>query len=344
MQTILLIEDNDVIREDTAEILEMSGYAVAQAADGKAGVALALAQPPDLVVCDVMMPVLDGYGVLHIFHKNPRLAGIPFIFLTAKTEREDFRRGMELGADDYLTKPFSGHELLSAVASRLGRYQYAAAPAGPEPDAGGASAVASVEALSAGRLLHRVGRKQEIYAEGDAPGYVYWLQSGRVKTRKLTESGKEFITGIYQAGDFFGCQALLEQTSYPDAAVAVDDSVLVHIPQSEFLQLLLHNAAVSEQFIRLLAGRVNAREQQLLGMAYHSLRRRVADTLLSLHAQAEAAGGWIQLPREDLASLVGTVTESLVRTLTEFRRDGLIEAGPAGIRVQQPEQLRNRHW
>ena len=109
MQTILLIEDNDVIREDTAEILEISGYAVAQAADGKAGVALALAQPPDLVICDVMMPVLDGYGVLHIFHKNPRLAGIPFIFLTAKTEREDFRRGMELGADDYLTKPFSGH-------------------------------------------------------------------------------------------------------------------------------------------------------------------------------------------------------------------------------------------
>ena len=342
MQTILLIEDNDVIREDTAEILEMSGYAVVQAPDGKAGVAQALAQPPDLVICDIMMPVLDGYGVLHIFHKNPRLAGIPFIFLTAKTEREDFRRGMELGADDYLTKPFSGHELLSAVAGRLGRYLHALPV--PEPDTGRASAVASVETLSAGRLLHRVGRKQEIYAEGDEPGYVYWLRSGRVKTRKLTEGGKEFITGLYQAGDFFGCQALLEQTRYPDAAVAVEDSTLVHIPQAEFLHLLHHNAAVSEQFIRLLAGRVNAREQQLLGMAYHSLRRRVADTLLGLHAQAEAAGGWIQLPREDLASLVGTVTESLVRTLTEFRRDGLIDVGQAGIRVQQPEQLRNRHW
>ena len=109
MKTILLIEDNPEILANTGEILEMAGYTVLLAENGKVGVKTALATRPDLVVCDILMPVLDGYGVLHIFHKNPRLAGIPFIFLTAKTEREDFRRGMELGADDYLTKPFSGH-------------------------------------------------------------------------------------------------------------------------------------------------------------------------------------------------------------------------------------------
>ena len=74
---------------------------------------------PDLIICDIMMPVLDGYGVLHAVHKNTTIKNTPFIFLTAKTERSDFRKGMELGADDYITKPFEGIELLNAVESRL---------------------------------------------------------------------------------------------------------------------------------------------------------------------------------------------------------------------------------
>ncbi|MGI4744087.1 MAG: response regulator transcription factor, partial [Janthinobacterium lividum] len=100
MKTLLLIEDHDFIRENTAELLELAGYAVLTAENGKLGVEQALATRPDLVLCDIMMPVLDGYGVLQIFNQHPQLAGIPFIFLTAKTERADLRRGMELGADD----------------------------------------------------------------------------------------------------------------------------------------------------------------------------------------------------------------------------------------------------
>src|SRR5690606_37344723 len=83
------------------------------------GVELALAHLPDLIICDIMMPVMDGYGVLHILNNNPETSGIPFIFLTAKSEKTDFRRGMEMGADDYLTKPFDGIELLNAVQARL---------------------------------------------------------------------------------------------------------------------------------------------------------------------------------------------------------------------------------
>ena len=122
MPTILLIEDNADIRENTGEILEMAGYTVLMAENGQAGVATALATRPDLVVCDIMMPVLDGYGVLQIFNQNPQLTGIPFIFLTAKTERADLRRGIELGADDYLTKPFDKAGLLSALAVRFHRF------------------------------------------------------------------------------------------------------------------------------------------------------------------------------------------------------------------------------
>src|SRR3954468_16685244 len=115
MKKILLIEDNDDIRENTAEILELANYKVFTAENGKAGIEQAMKTKPDLIVCDIMMPVLDGYGVLFALHKNLEFQNIPFIFLTAKTERSDFRKGMEAGADDYITKPFDATELLTAI-------------------------------------------------------------------------------------------------------------------------------------------------------------------------------------------------------------------------------------
>ncbi|GAB3572220.1 response regulator [Hymenobacter daeguensis] len=351
MKTILLIEDSDIIRENTAEILELAGYAVLTAENGKTGVAKALETRPDLVVCDIMMPVLDGYGVLHIFGQNPRLAGVPFIFLTAKTERADLRRGMELGADDYITKPFEETELLSAIASRLARVrQLRPGYDLQQPEALGeflsdAQAVAHLEGLTADRRPHQLRKKQELYAEGDEPTRLYFVQAGRVKTVRRNPGGKELITGVYGPGEFLGYLPLLEQKPHADTAVVVDEATVRYIPKEDFTQLLHRHPAVGQQFVRLLAGRVNEREQQLLGMAYGSLRRRVADTLLRLHEQAGGSPeAFIQLSREDLAAIIGTAPESLIRTLTEFRQDGLIEQTAAGIQLLQPEKLRRAHW
>jgi CRP/FNR family cyclic AMP-dependent transcriptional regulator len=294
--------------------------------------------------------VLDGYGVLQIFNQNPQLAGVPFIFLTAKTERTDQRRGMELGADDYLTKPFSETELLSAISGRLQRFQhlkpdYDLRTGGLDEFLDDARAVGHLEGLSADRRAHAVRRKQDIYHAGDEPARVYFVQSGRVKTVQTTDSGKELITGIYGPGEFFGYLALLEHTTHSDSAVALDDTELVYIPADDFRQLLLRNVAVGQQFIRLLAGRVREREQQLLAMAYNSIRRRVADTLLHLHAQTSGdPAASIQLARDDMAAMVGTAPESLIRTLSEFNHSGLIELTPKNIRVLQPEKLRRAHW
>ena len=104
-KTILLIEDNAAMRDNIQEILELSDYKVFTAVNGKLGVELAKREKPDLIICDITMPELDGYGVLHILGKSDETAGIPFVFLTAKAEKSDFRKGMTLGADDYLTKP-----------------------------------------------------------------------------------------------------------------------------------------------------------------------------------------------------------------------------------------------
>ncbi len=119
MEKILVIEDEPIIRENIAEILKISGYESIQADNGFVGVQQILEHKPDLVICDVMMPRLNGYQVLETIRKSSETATIPFIFLTAKASPEDIRKGMSLGADDYLTKPFSRDELIGAVESRL---------------------------------------------------------------------------------------------------------------------------------------------------------------------------------------------------------------------------------
>jgi signal transduction histidine kinase len=119
MKKILIIEDEEYIRDGAALLLEDQGFQTITAEDGAIGIKKALSERPDLILCDVMMPNIDGYGVIHQLRQDPITANIPFIFLTAKVDRSSVRMGMDLGADDYLTKPFTLNELVSAVNTRL---------------------------------------------------------------------------------------------------------------------------------------------------------------------------------------------------------------------------------
>lgn len=123
MTTILVIEDEPQIRANIVEILELADYQALEASDGEEGVKQALTHSPDLILCDVMMPRMDGYDVLATLRQNHYTDTVPFIFLTARAERGDQRHGMELGADDYLTKPFTPEELLHAIESRLAQQE-----------------------------------------------------------------------------------------------------------------------------------------------------------------------------------------------------------------------------
>lgn len=121
MKKILVIEDEDLLRANTVQILELEDFVTIEANNGFLGIKLAQEHLPDLILCDVMMPEVDGYGVLTALHQNPTTANIPFIFTTAKASKADLRQGMNLGADDYLTKPITADELLSAISTRLER-------------------------------------------------------------------------------------------------------------------------------------------------------------------------------------------------------------------------------
>jgi EAL domain-containing protein (putative c-di-GMP-specific phosphodiesterase class I) len=122
MTKILVIEDEEAVRENLLDLLEAEDFETIIAANGKIGLSLAISEVPDLILCDIMMPEIDGYGVLLALRQEPLTATIPFIFLSAKSAKSDFRQGMDMGADDYLTKPFTRTELLNAIMNKLEKH------------------------------------------------------------------------------------------------------------------------------------------------------------------------------------------------------------------------------
>lgn len=348
MKTILLIEDNTEVRENTAEILELAHYHVLQAENGKIGVEIAQTKKPDLIICDIMMPVLDGYGVIHMLSHNAETSVIPFIFLTAKTERGDFRKGMEMGADDYITKPFDDVELLRAVESRLKkaellRNEFSNNVEGVTKFFDDIKNIDELKKLSNDRRIKHFKKKEMIFNEGSSPNYLYFLSKGKVKAFKSHEYGKEFITNLYKEGDFFGYIALLEDLPFVENAEALEDSEVLLIPKEDFYALIYNNSAVMKKFIKMLSDNIIDKENQLVNLAYSSVRKRVANALVTLfdrYNQKPEEKFNISISREDLANIVGTATESLIRTLSDFKEEKLIEVKSSNITITNYEKLK----
>ncbi|MEM6263293.1 MAG: response regulator [Bacteroidota bacterium] len=348
-KTILLIEDNPEMRENTAEILSLSDYDVLTAENGKVGVSLAQQESPDLIICDVMMPELDGFGVLRILSKMPSTANIPFIFLTAKAEMADLRKGMNLGADDYLTKPFDDVELLDAIEIRLKKsaivqQEFEANIDGLNHFFSEARGLEALQELSKDRESRIYKTKDIIFSEGSYPHGLLFVNSGKVKTYKTNEDAKDYITGLYKAGDFLGHIPMLADTPYQDSAMALEDTVIYLIPKDDFFSLMYNNRDVSNRFVKMLSSSIMDREEQLLHLAYDSVRKRVADALLTLEArykeeQLKNGKFSMDISRENLANMVGTSKECVIRVLSEFRDDGILETRMSNITLLNPEEL-----
>ncbi|MCC7050745.1 MAG: response regulator, partial [Bacteroidia bacterium] len=279
---ILLIEDNRDMRENTAEILELADYKVTTAENGKEGVKKAMEELPDLIICDIMMPELDGYEVLNILSRDPATMGIPFIFLTAKAEKSDVRKGMGLGADDYLTKPYDDVELLNAVKVRLSRSfkllkTVIRKREGVSRFFKDSAEIISLKYLTKNRKIKEFKKKELIYVEDAKPIVLYFIASGKVKIYKTNDFGKDFIVDLFNEGDFFGYDALLEETNYKNSAIALEDCELVTIPKDDFFSLLFKNREVANKFIKLLTNEIKEKEDRMIKLAYNSVRKRVAE-------------------------------------------------------------------
>jgi len=350
MRTVLIIDDHGDIRENIAEMLSLSGYKTVTAENGKKGVEAAMKEKPDLVICDIMMPELDGYGVLHMLRKNEATALIPFIFLSAKTERSDMRKGMEMGADDYIMKPFDDMELLNAVETRLKKYDILHEKYAP----GEEGATALIKNLNGSGLLDinltnydtvRVSKKQTVYTEGKRPRFLYYLTQGKIKTYRIHEDGKEYITNLYAIGDFMGYLPLLENELYDETAEVLEDAELLMIPKDDFLNVLYKDITIAATFVKLIARNVKEKEERLMQLAYGSLRKRVAKALLDIYTKFNKDGAnvnrQLNISREDIAQYVGTATESLIRTLSDFKGEKLIETVEGKIRILNLEKLQH---
>jgi CRP/FNR family cyclic AMP-dependent transcriptional regulator len=349
MEKILLIEDNEALRENTAEILTLANYHIMTAENGKIGVEKAIANPPDLIVCDIMMPILDGYGVYQIISKHPNLQHIPFIFLSAKSERTDLRKGMEMGADDYITKPFSDSELINAIRARIEKVRIQQHQGGKAIETWYqiVSDLGNKDEMHKALENHDIieyKKKQVIYAEGQHPNKLYYIQTGKVKIFKTSDTGKELITGLLSAGDFFGYTPLIENVVYEEFAETLEESSIRVIPRKEFEELLTNNQEIALKVIKLLANNIAEKEQQLVALAYHSLRKRVADALLTLKKKYAKEGDELfsmSISRDDLANIAGTATESLIRTLSDFKNEKLIEIKDGKITLLEEKKLLN---
>ncbi|WP_299107712.1 response regulator [uncultured Winogradskyella sp.] len=333
MKKILLIEDNNDVRENTSEILELENYEVTTAENGKIGVDKALNNIPDLIICDIMMPVLDGYGVFKSLSNNPKTASIPFIFLTAKSEKADMRKGMNLGADDYLTKPFEEDELLEAIECRIKKNdflkkEFSKNTEGITQFLNEASEYLNLEALSKNRKQEFYKSKERIFDEGNAAHQLFYIHSGTIKTYRTTESGKEFVTGFFGEGDFIGQLSLLGDSGvYIETASVLEDAEICGIPKADFTKLLYGNKEVSNKFIEMMSHNLIDLQEHLVDMAFASVRQKTAKALLELDAKgmiADETHKGISIPREDFAGLIGTATETAIRMLTEFKNEGLI--------------------
>lgn len=343
MKKILLIEDDVTVRENTAEILELSDYEVVTASDGKQGVAKAKSELPDIIVCDIMMPEMDGYDVLTELSKSPETGSIPFIFLSAKTEHKDVRRGMDLGADDYLTKPFEESDLLSAIESRLAKVEIlkkdtsAAQPPREEQN---------IPNLSAFRDLMKTGQRQtfkageSVYEEGKTSVNFYMVDRGVIKAHKFDSRGKEIITQLYKDGDFFGSLSFNSNSSYREFATAMEESMLYTLSRDKLRDILHENSKISMELLEVMNENLFGIKEQLIDIAYASVRRKTAKTILMFAREIKKNPlHSIRISRADLAGVAGIASETLIRTLSDFKKEGLIEIEGRNVKILDADKL-----
>ncbi|WP_426431104.1 response regulator [Winogradskyella sp. HB-48] len=346
MTKILLIEDDKVLRENTAELLELSNFEVITAPNGELGLKSININLPDIIVCDIMMPKINGYEVLNEVSKDNKTKYIPFIFLSAKTEHQDVRKGMNLGADDYITKPFTEEELVSAIKSRLAK--------------------ASILKEKVEDNVHNYSEKDElinlndlknffddygngltfnkgdiIYREGDHSNFIYLITKGAVKCHKLDTKGKELATSLYKEDDLFGYTSFTHNLPHKETATAIKKTKLVGLSILQLSEIIKNNNKLAIALIDHLTDDLSHIKDQLLEMAYSSVNKKTASTILQFAEKINRRpNDPIKISRNDLASVAGIATETFIRTLTNFKEQGLIKSEGRNIVVLDIDGLK----
>ncbi len=342
MYKILVIEDNDEVRDNMSDILSLAGYEAIGAASGMEGIQMARTKSPDLILCDVMMPDLDGYGVLKILVESEDTATIPFVFVTAKSDQEDMRRGMNLGADDYVTKPFYKDELLRIVEIRLRKRAHRQHKARiPDNWTGFLSKAAldgAMDTLCRAGNLKTYKRGEALFREGEQVRDAFLLCSGHVKLQKTTDFDKTIIVFVFSDGDLFGYPELIANRPYEHDAVALTECEARLVPADKVRACMMSDTNVADMMLGLLACGLLDSDGRMLDLTYVSVRKRCANILLLGHKIFDGKP-W-PMSREELAQWAGTAKETFIRNLTDFREAGYIDIDQSRVTLTNVKALR----
>ena len=346
MKTVLLIEDDLTLLANTKEFLELYNYKVWYAKNGEIGVNLAFQTNPDIIVCNIMLPVLDGYGVYDLLKKNETTRSIPFIFLSEKTRINDPGNGMNLEAVDYVTKPFNIKDLINTIESRLAKNDILnhntkkkPFPVTSEP-LNISTLVQLQDYFKKTGQFNDVNKNEVIYKERKNAYSIYFVEKGIVKTHRMDEFGKELITGIYKKGDFLGFYTFKKLSSYPETATALENGSLFSLSTKEFQEILGGSHKLTLELAQLLSENLAELRSHLLEMAYGSVLKKTTNTILKfIDGTQENLHEAIKISRSDLASIAGISTESLIRSLSLLKKEKLIDIEGRNIKILNLQEL-----
>jgi CRP/FNR family transcriptional regulator, polysaccharide utilization system transcription regulator len=342
MKKICVIEDNNDVRENLCEILELSGYDVVQAKNGKVGLRVIYENNPDLILCDVMMPELDGFGVLKILCSNPKFNAVPFIFLTAKADKNDLRKGMTLGADDYITKPFDSAELIEVIENKIRKREWILN--NTESDQINGLYFNEQKALNLMEELfekaeRRIFKKRESIVEvGQTPIHVFKVVSGKVKSTMSNDMGKELILNVFTEGDYPGILPAISKSRYQTSLYAFEEVELAVVGIKHFDELFAKNIYLSSYFLKYVVQKCQKLKTFAIDLAYSSVRKKLANTLLELY-EYNNKNTRIHIFRDDLASMTGSAKETVIRALSDFRNEGIVEVDDQIIVIKNLSKL-----
>ncbi len=329
--TILVINHFKARRKSVVELLILSGYNVLVAENGKMGLEIIAKHNLDLILCNADMPGLDGYGLLRTIHNIPNMINIPFIFLGSKPDANAVRKGMNLGADDFMVKP-SDEDLLEVINIQLkksGRVmQQFKKESGKTSTASNPSGTfLQIFSLSPYKANKKVKPKQAIYMEGDSVNLIFYLVKGKVKTYRVNEEGKEIITALYKEGDVFGHSSFFEELQR-DSSTALEQSELICLPKEEFMEILRSDAPIALKFIKMILDYLLESGDRMLKLAYNSSSKKIAQALVLYSKIYQDGQEDFPFDRRDISTLAGVAKESVSRKISYFNNKGLIKINP----------------
>ncbi|WP_214225541.1 cyclic nucleotide-binding domain-containing protein [Pedobacter sp. B4-66] len=341
MKNILIIESNLKLIEEYSDTLKNAGYQITTALDGDTGINEAINTAPQLILCNTNLFRIDGFGVLAVLSKNPITAQIPFIFISLNSKLTSLRKGMEMGADDFITRPFQNNQLVRAVDARINKLK----TRNPNPKTFDSNKFENLEGLQ--KLYEvvfqsnnkRLKKKQTLYFDGDHSQGIYFLDEGCIKTIKLNNDGRELITGLYKSKSFIGLDSLLLNSPLTESAEAVENSSVYFISKKTVLDLLDEYTELNQHIIKILSINLKQKDDQLMELAYESVRKRLSKVLIRLNNDASPIDH-INISRDELAGLTGIATETVSRILSDFKDQGFIEKNGSQIHIIDLDSLK----